>query len=143
MNRAQRVLAFLEERPDTWIEATRFEPLGGRQAWRTAISEARTLAKAKGWDIVNRLHYIREHTADCPGKLAWDIPEACSCGKPERWTLSEYMISNELERAVVSQSASEREINEAIRLRRDVCEDAGEVLVTPNVGQKNTWKKRS
>jgi len=54
MNRAERVIAFLEERPDVWIEATRFESLGGRQAWRTAISEARQIVKGGGRDIVNR-----------------------------------------------------------------------------------------
>ncbi len=59
MNRAQRVLAFLEQRPYTWTEAVRFEPIGGRQAWRTAISEARALARLKGWDILNDTHRMR------------------------------------------------------------------------------------
>lgn len=73
MNRAERVLAFLEEQPDVWIEATRFEAPGGRQAWRTAISEARTLAKGKGWDIVNRQ---RRQKVD-----------------GREWTLSEYLLA--------------------------------------------------
>lgn len=72
MNRAERVIAFLEQRPDVWIEAVRFEPLGGRQAWRTAISEARAIVQADGRDIVNRTRQ--------------QIHE----GHP--WTLSEYML---------------------------------------------------
>lgn len=55
MNRAQRVIAFLEQRPNTWIRATEFEPIGGRQAWRTAISEARQQLQAeRRGDIENR-----------------------------------------------------------------------------------------
>jgi hypothetical protein len=72
MNRAERVLKFLEERPDVWIEAIRFEPIGGRQAWRTAISECRALAQAKGWDILNRQRRMHQDG---------------------RWTCSEYMLS--------------------------------------------------
>lgn len=71
-NRAERVLAFLEQRPNIWVEAVRFEPLGGRQAWRTALSEARKLAKAKGGDIVNRTR--QQQVGD------------------KTWTLSEYML---------------------------------------------------
>lgn len=58
MNRAERVLAFLERQPQTWIRATEFEAVGGRQAWRTAISEARQLARLKGWDIENRTRTV-------------------------------------------------------------------------------------
>jgi hypothetical protein len=72
MNRAERVISFLEQRPDVWIEATRFESLGGRQAWRTAISEARQIVKGDGRDIVNRTRQI-DHQ-----------------GQP--WVLSEYML---------------------------------------------------
>ncbi len=75
LNRAERVLAFLLERPDVWIEATRFEPLGGRQAWRTAIAEARTLAKRDGRDIVN---HSRRMT-DPKGRI---------------WVCSEYMLTS-------------------------------------------------
>jgi hypothetical protein len=58
MNRAARVLAFLKEREGRWIDATRFESIGGRQAWRTAISEARELARLEGKDIVNRTQRV-------------------------------------------------------------------------------------
>jgi hypothetical protein len=72
MNRAERVISFLEQRPDVWIEATRFESLGGRQAWRTAISEARQIVKGDGRDIVNRTRQI-----DHEGR---------------EWVCSEYML---------------------------------------------------
>lgn len=59
MNRAQRVIAFLEQRPNTWIRATEFEPVGGRQAWRTAISEARQRLQAeRRGDIENRVRTV-------------------------------------------------------------------------------------
>lgn len=83
MNRAARVLAFLEQYPDVWIEAVRFEPVGGRQAWRTAISEARTLAKARGMDILNRQ---RKHTT-------------IHMGQKRRWTCSEYLLVSQPEPA--------------------------------------------
>lgn len=53
-NRAERVYRFLREHEGVWIEAVRFESIGGRQAWRTAISEARALAARDGYRIVNR-----------------------------------------------------------------------------------------
>lgn len=71
MNRAHRVIAFLEQRPNCWIRATEFEAVGGRQAWRTAIAEARIIAKARGGDIKWR-----------------GTPKVADDGT--RWTLSEY-----------------------------------------------------
>jgi hypothetical protein len=71
MNRAQRVIAFLEQRPNTWIRATEFEPVGGRQAWRTAIAEARLILQQRGADIEWR-----------------GTPKRAMDGS--RWTLSEY-----------------------------------------------------
>jgi hypothetical protein len=85
MNRAERVIAFLEERPDVWIEATRFESLGGRQAWRTAISEARQIVKGDGRDIVNRTRDV----------LAWKVSATSDSDQPvsvKRITISEYML---------------------------------------------------
>ena len=72
MNRAERVYAFLREHEGIYIEAVRFEPIGGRQAWRTAISEARALATADGYDIDNR---TRKQTHE-----------------GREWTLSEYAL---------------------------------------------------
>jgi len=83
MNRAERVIAFLEERPDVWIEATRFESLGGRQAWRTAISEARQIVKGDGRDIVNRTRDV----------LAWRVSATSDTNvSVKRITISEYML---------------------------------------------------
>lgn len=70
-NRARRVLDFLLDREGLWIEATRFESLGGRQAWRTAISEARAHARNLRRDIVNRQRRKRI------GKRTWTLSEYC------------------------------------------------------------------
>lgn len=69
MNRAQRVIAFLEQTPTRWIPATAFEAVGGRQAWRTAISEARQLLKRDGKDIENRTRTVKR------GDQTWTISE--------------------------------------------------------------------
>ena len=37
----QRVVDFLAARAGVWIPAIEFEAIGGRQAWRTRISDAR------------------------------------------------------------------------------------------------------
>ncbi len=60
MNRAERVIAFLKTRPNQWTKANAFEPIGGRQAWRTAISEARQRLQGCGeGTIENRVRYVR------------------------------------------------------------------------------------
>lgn len=71
-NRARRVLDFLLDREGVWIEATRFEKLAGRQAWRTGVSEARQLARYLRRDIENRVRYQRIGS--------------------RRWCLSEYRL---------------------------------------------------
>lgn len=53
-NRAERIIAFLESRYPGWVPAIELEPVGGRQAWRTAVSEARAIVKGNGDDIENR-----------------------------------------------------------------------------------------
>lgn len=50
-----RVAAFLKENPGRWISAEEFEPVGGRQAWRTRIADCRTQL---GMTIENRVRYI-------------------------------------------------------------------------------------
>jgi len=77
-NRARRVLDFLLDREGLWIEATRFEKLGGRQAWRTAISEARAHARSLRRDIVNRKQYKRI------GKRTWVLSEYALVKVPHR-----------------------------------------------------------
>lgn len=68
-NRARRVLDFLLDREGCWIEASRFERLAGRQAWRTGLSEARALARHIRRDIVNRQRRRRI------GKRIWTTSE--------------------------------------------------------------------
>jgi hypothetical protein len=65
------VLDFLLDREGLWIEATRFEKLGGRQAWRTAISEARAQARNLRRDIINRQRRRRV------GTRTWTLSEYC------------------------------------------------------------------
>ena len=56
------VAKFLREHPGEWIGAVAFERIGGRQAWRTRISECR---RELGMTIENRTRRVRE--SDCDG----------------------------------------------------------------------------
>jgi len=56
-NRAQRVLLLLESRPG-WFASTEIERVGGRCAWRTAVSEARQIVEARGGQLVNRVRHM-------------------------------------------------------------------------------------
>jgi hypothetical protein len=62
------VARFFRAHPGVWIRATELERVGGRQAWRTRVSDAR---RQYGLTIENRCRRVRE--AD--GRV---------------WTLSEY-----------------------------------------------------
>src|SRR5262245_28438562 len=73
-NRAERALTLLERRYPGWVPAIEFEEPCGRQAWRTALSEARTKAKAAGGDVVNRCRNMRSRDG------------------MRRWVLSEYRL---------------------------------------------------
>jgi hypothetical protein len=73
-NRAERALALLEQRYPGWVSAVEFEKPCGRQAWRTAIAEARAIVKGDGHDIENR---TRRQPANNDGGY---------------WTLSEYRL---------------------------------------------------
>ena len=75
LNRAQRALALLERRYPGWVPAMDFEQPCGRQAWRTAISEARTLAKADGGDIENRTRRMRLTTTRDTSVQTWTLSE--------------------------------------------------------------------
>lgn len=81
------VAEVFRSRPNQWIRAEVFEKPGGRQGWRTRISNCRT---AFGMDIQNRVRVEREHSTDCPALQAWDIEDACHCGLPKRYKVSEY-----------------------------------------------------
>lgn len=54
MNRAaftQRIAEFFKLHPFEWVDARELEIVGGRQAWRTRVSDAR---RQFGMDIENR-----------------------------------------------------------------------------------------
>jgi hypothetical protein len=69
----QRTMEFFRNNPHRWIEATRFEPIGGRQAWRTRLSEARVKFEADGEGTIEN----RQRRMKVDGR---------------EWTLSEYMF---------------------------------------------------
>jgi hypothetical protein len=56
MNYRERVASFLRQHEGEWLPAIAFEPIGGRQAWRTRIAECRTQL---GMDIANRVRLVR------------------------------------------------------------------------------------
>jgi hypothetical protein len=56
MNYRERVASFLRQHEGEWIPAIAFEPIAGRQAWRTRLSECRVLL---GMDIANRVRLVR------------------------------------------------------------------------------------
>jgi hypothetical protein len=68
-----RTMEFFRNNPLRWIEATRFEPIGGRQAWRTRLSEARVKFEADGEGTIEN----RQRRMKVDGR---------------EWTLSEYMF---------------------------------------------------
>jgi hypothetical protein len=51
----ERVAQLFEARIGQWIPAIDFEAIGGRQAWRTRISECRQ----RGMPIENRIRWVR------------------------------------------------------------------------------------
>ena len=51
----EEVYTYLLERPGQWVDGLTLAGLGGAYAWRTRVSEARTIARAVGADIENRL----------------------------------------------------------------------------------------
>ena len=53
-----KVLAYFLACPGQWVGTHLLEQLGGRNAWRTRVSEARAVVKAEGGDIENRQRRI-------------------------------------------------------------------------------------
>lgn len=82
-----RVANYLKSHPNVWVDGMTLAELGGQYAWRSRISDARTQL---GMVIENRQRTVRDHSEGCPGIQAWDIPEACTCGRPKRYVISEY-----------------------------------------------------
>jgi hypothetical protein len=50
------VEAYFRKRPGLWIAAIELEAVGGRQAWRTRVSEVR---RERGLNIQNRTRRVR------------------------------------------------------------------------------------
>jgi len=53
----ERIARYFQTRPNQWIRAVELEPIGGRQAWRSRLSDAR---REFGMRIDNR--WYTEHT---------------------------------------------------------------------------------
>ena len=51
-----QVAAFLQRHPNQWLPAIRFEAVGGRQAWRSRISDCRV---ELGMQIDNRVYRVK------------------------------------------------------------------------------------
>ncbi len=49
-----KVLAYFRLCPGEWIGTAMLEKLGGRNAWRTRVADARRIVKAEGGQIENR-----------------------------------------------------------------------------------------
>ncbi len=67
MSMNARLEAFLKAHPNEWLPATAFEPIAGRQAWRTRLSEVR---RTRGMTIENRTRWI-----DIGGGLGYTLSE--------------------------------------------------------------------
>jgi hypothetical protein len=69
------VAAFFKARPGQWINAVELEAVGGRQAWRTRVSECR---KDLGMTIENKLERGVDYTVSLyrylPTPPAQDTP---------------------------------------------------------------------
>lgn len=52
----EKIAAYFKARPGIWIDARDLEPIGGRQAWRTRVSDARRQFQL---DIRNRTRRVR------------------------------------------------------------------------------------
>jgi hypothetical protein len=62
----QRVLDFLTARPNVYVSAVELESVGGRQAWRTRISEARHILESRGeGTIKNRQRRMTRADGTC------------------------------------------------------------------------------
>ena len=51
----ERIAAYFRQQPEVWIPAVDLERVGGRQAWRTRLSEAR---RHYGMTIENRIRWV-------------------------------------------------------------------------------------
>ena len=66
-----KLRAFFAERPGRWVNARDLEPIAGRQAWRTRVSELRQqLLVEKVGTIENRQYSARALERDAQGQPA-------------------------------------------------------------------------
>lgn len=57
----QNVLDYLTAHPGIYVEAIRLESIGGRQAWRTRVAEARIILQNRGeGTIKNRQRRMKD-----------------------------------------------------------------------------------
>ena len=60
MNRAERVIAFLEKMGrGVYVDGEALQGPGGKYAWRTAASEARSVLKPRGLTVHNRQRWVK------------------------------------------------------------------------------------
>jgi len=60
MNRAERVIAFLERQGrGVYVDGAALQGPGGKYAWRTACSEARPILKPRGLTVHNRQRWVK------------------------------------------------------------------------------------
>ena len=84
--RTELVIDYFVAHPHEWIDGMVFAEFAGQYAWRSRIADARK----RGMTIENRQRTERDHAFTCPGLGAWDIPEACNCGRRRVYVVSEY-----------------------------------------------------
>lgn len=51
--------ALFRSRPRVWIDSRELETVGGRNAWRTRVSEARRIFQREGGTVENRQQHIK------------------------------------------------------------------------------------
>lgn len=61
----EKVVAYFRQHEGAWIGTMTLEQLGGRNAWRTRVSDARKVFISEGGDITNRQR--RTVTVDATG----------------------------------------------------------------------------
>ena len=66
-----RVEAWFLAHPREWIRAIDLEPIGGRQGWRTRVSESRRRLKARGYTIENRIRKDSDGLICSEYRLTW------------------------------------------------------------------------
>lgn len=54
----EQVVAYFRQHEGAWIDTRTLEQVGGRNAWRTRVSDARKVFTAEGGELVNRQERI-------------------------------------------------------------------------------------